>query len=126
MPITRSGNVVHKLDKYFITQAKRGDRGKLKLTIASAAGYGRLSNTEEMKRKLQEGQLQVCVLSSNEDIAIRTEDTVKLNEERYNMDYDSRGVKWTVREMQVFVNPNNNELSVEVRGRVYTLDEFFK
>jgi len=35
-------------------------------------------------------------------------------------------VQWTVREIPVFVNPNNNELSVEVNGKVYTLDEFFK
>lgn len=126
MPITKSGNAVHKLDKYFITQARRDDFGRLKLTIASAAGYGRLSNTEEMKRKLQEGQLQIVILSSNEDIAIPVDDIVKLNEERYNMNYDGRGVQWTVREIQVFVNPNNNELSVEVNGKVYTLDQFFK
>jgi photosystem P840 reaction center protein PscD len=66
------------------------------------------------------------VLSSNEDIAVPVNDTVMLNEERYNMNYDGRGVQWTVREIQVFVNPNNNELSVEVNGKVYTLDEFFK
>ncbi len=69
---------------------------------------------------------QLVVLSSNEDIAVPVNDTVILNEERYNMNYDGRGVQWTVREIPVFVNPNNNELSVEVNGKVYTLDEFFK
>ncbi len=126
MPITKSGNAVHKLDKYFITKATRDDFGRLKLTIASAAGYGRLSNTEEIKRKLADKQIQVVVLSSNEDIKIPLDDWVKLNEDRYNMNYDGRGVQWTVREIQVFVNPNNNEMSVEIGGKVYTLDQFFK
>jgi photosystem P840 reaction center protein PscD len=66
------------------------------------------------------------VLSSNEDIKYPLDDWVKLNEERYNMNYDGRGVQWTVREIQVFVNPNNNEMSVEINGKVMTLDEFFK
>jgi hypothetical protein len=66
MPITKSGNAVHKLDKYFITQARRDENGRLKLTIASAAGYGRLTNTEEIKRKLADKQIQLVVLSSNE------------------------------------------------------------
>ncbi len=126
MPITKSGNAVHKLDKYFITQARRDENGRLKLTIASAAGYGRLTNTEEIKRKLADKQLQLVVLSSNEDIKYPVDDWVKLNEERYNMNYDGRGVQWTVREIQVFVNPNNNEMSVELNGKVMTLDEFFK
>jgi photosystem P840 reaction center protein PscD len=42
------------------------------------------------------------------------------------MNYDGRGVQWTVREIQVFVNPNNNEMSVEINGKVIPLDEFFK
>jgi photosystem P840 reaction center protein PscD len=125
MPI-KSGNVVHKLDKYFITFAKRDDFGNLKLTIASAAGYGRLSNTVEMKRKLEEGQIQICILSSNDDIAIKLDQNVLLNEDRYNPNFDKRSTQWTVREIQVFVNPNNNELSVEANGKVYTLNEFFK
>jgi photosystem P840 reaction center protein PscD len=125
MPI-KSGNVVHKLDKYFITFAKRDDYGNLKLTIASAAGYGRLSNTVEMKRKLEEGQIQICILSSNDDIAIKLDQNVLLNEDRYNPNFDKRSTQWTVREIQVFVNPNNNELSVEANGKVYTLNEFFK
>lgn len=126
MPITKSGNAVHKLDKYFITQAKRDQNGRLRLTIASAAGYGRHTNTEEIKRKLADRQIQLVVLSSNDDIRIPLDDWVKLNEERYNMNFDGRGVQWTVREIQVFVNPNNNELSVEINGKVLTLDEFFK
>jgi photosystem P840 reaction center protein PscD len=126
MPITKSGNAVHKLDKYFITQARRDENGRLKLTIASAAGYGRLTNTEEIKRKLADKQIQLVVLSSNEDIKYPIDDWVKLNEERYNMNYDGRGVQWTVREIQVFVNPNNNEMSVEINGKVIPLDEFFK
>ncbi len=126
MPLNKSGNVVHKIDKYFIHSAKRDERGRLKLTISSAAGYGRISATPEFKRKIMDRTAQLVVLSSNEDIAVPVNDTVILNEERYNMNYDGRGVQWTVREIPVFVNPNNNELSVEVNGKVYTLDEFFK
>jgi photosystem P840 reaction center protein PscD len=126
MPILKSGNAVHKLDKYFIFSAKRDENGKLRLTISSAAGYGRLTNTGEITRKLEEGQIQVVVLSSNEDIGVKLDQTVQLNEERYNLNYDGRGVQWTVREIQVFVNPNNNQLSVEANGKVYTMDEFFK
>lgn len=126
MPLNKSGNVVHKVDKYFIHSAKRDERGRLKLTISSAAGYSRINATPEFKRKIMDGTAQLVVLSSNEDIAVPVNDTVMLNEERYNMNFDGRGVQWTVREIQVFVNPNNNELSVEVNGKVYTLDEFFK
>lgn len=126
MPLNKSGNPVHKVDKYFIHSAKRDERGRLKLVISSAAGYGRISATPEFKRKIADGTAQLVVLSSNEDIAVKLDETVKLNEERYNMDFDGRGVQWTVRELKVFVNPNNNELCVEANGKVYTLDEFFK
>ncbi len=126
MPITRSGNPVHKLDKYFIHSARRDESGRLKLTISSAAGYGRITNTNEIKRRLVDGTMQLVILSSNEDIAVKADDVVRNNEDRYNPNFDGRSTQWTVREMQVFVNPNNNELSVEMNGKIYTLDQFFK
>lgn len=128
MPVTpiRSGNAVHKIDKYFIHSTERDANGRIKLKLSSAAGYGRLTNTEEIKRKLRDGAIQLTVLSNNEQIKVKTGDAVKSNEERYVIDYDERGVKWTVRELQVFVNPSTNEMSVELLGKVYTIDEFFE
>lgn len=127
MPLSsKSGNAVHKVDKYFIFSTERNAQGKLKLKLSSAAGYGRPSGTEEIKRRVREGTMQLVILSNNEQIKVKASDVVKFNDERYVTDYDQRSVKWAVREMQVFVNPNTNELAVEMNGKIYPLDEFFE
>jgi photosystem P840 reaction center protein PscD len=120
----KSGNPVHKVEKYFIHSTERNEYGALKLNISSASGHSRVNGTEELKSRISDGSINLFVLSNNEQIRVNLQ--VKLNEDRYVTDFDGRGVKWTVREIEVFVNLNNNELSVEVNGRVYTLDEFFE
>ncbi|ACF13732.1 photosystem P840 reaction center protein PscD [Chloroherpeton thalassium ATCC 35110] len=126
MSIWRTGNPVHKIDKYFITKAERDDYGRLNLTFASTGGYGQLTNIPEIKKLLKNHDIQVAVLSSNEDIAINLQEFVKSSEERYVTDFDGRGVRSTMREVQVFVNPNTDEMVVDINGRLYSLNEFFK
>lgn len=126
MSVWRSGNAVHTADKYFITNTERDQNGKLNLTIASAAGYGKLNNTKQIKDLLKNHQIKLVVLSCNENIAFDAEKMVRAQEERYVTDFDGRGVRSTMREIPVFVNPNNDQMSVEIDGRVIPVDRFFK
>ncbi|NTV44935.1 MAG: photosystem P840 reaction center protein PscD [Chlorobiales bacterium] len=126
MSVWRSGNAVHTADKYFISSAERDQNGKLNLTIASAGGYGKLSNTRQIKDLLKNNQIKLVVLSCNEDIAMDIARMVKTEEERYVTDFDGRGVSATMREIPVFVNPNTDQMAVEINGRVLSVDQFFK
>ncbi|NTW50604.1 MAG: photosystem P840 reaction center protein PscD [Chlorobiales bacterium] len=126
MSVWRSGNAVHTADKYFISSAERDQNGRLSLTIASAGGYGKLSNTKQIKDLLKNNQIKLVVLSCNEDIAFDAEKMVRTQEERYVTDFDGRGVRSTMREIPVFVNPNTDQMSVEIDGKVLSVDRFFK
>jgi photosystem P840 reaction center protein PscD len=126
MSVWRTGNPVHKADKYFITDVERDQNGRVLLSLSSAGGYGKITNTPQVKELIKEGAINVFVLSSNENIAMNGEKLVRDSEERYVTDFDGRSVRCTMREMPVFVNPNNDRMSIEVNGRVYTLEEFFK
>lgn len=126
MSVWRSGNAIHTADKYFISSAERDQNGGLKLTIASAGGYGKLSNTKQIKDLLRSNQIKLVVLSCNQDIAFDAEKMVITQEERYVTDFDRRGVRSTMREIPVFVNPNTDLMSVEIDGKVLPLGQFFK
>jgi photosystem P840 reaction center protein PscD len=126
MSVWRTGNAVHTVDKYFITNTARDQNGRLKLTISSAGGYGQLTNTNQIIDLIKSGEMNLMVLTTNPNIAVDVEGAVKANEERYVTDFDNRGVRCTVREMVVFVNPSTNELSVEFNGNIMALEQFFK
>ncbi|ASQ90804.1 reaction center protein [Prosthecochloris sp. GSB1] len=121
-----SGNAVHKVAKYYITSAKRDRNGKLNVTIMPASGRRKLSPTRELIEQLQEGKIQLLVLTNQPDIAIDLEQKVLDNENRYVIDFDKRGVKWTMRDLPVFYDALRKQLCVEVDGISYTLDQFFK
>jgi len=121
-----SGNAVHKAEKYFITSAKRDRNDRLQLEICPASGRTKLSPTKEMISRLIAGEIEIYVLTTQPDIAINIEQKVLDNENRYVIDFDKRGVKWTMRDIPVFYNSLNKELCVEIDRRTYTLNEFFK
>jgi photosystem P840 reaction center protein PscD len=121
-----SGNAVHKVEKYFITSAKRDRNGALQLTICPASGRRKLSPTKEMIEKLICGEIELYVLTTQPDIAIDLKQKVLDNENRYVIDFDKRGVKWTMRDIPVFFDTSSNQLSVEIDRRTYSLNEFFK
>ncbi len=121
-----SGNALHKVAKYFITSAKRDANGELQLTIAPASGRRKLSPTKEIIEQLKEGKIQLLVLTTQQDIAIDVPQKVLDNENRYVIDFDKRGIKWTMRDLPVFYDNLRGQLCVEVDKETYTLDQFFK
>lgn len=121
-----SGNALHKVAKYYITSAKRDARGRLQLTVSPASGRRKLSPTPLMIEQLKEGKIQLFVLTTQPDIAIDVPQKVLDNENRYVIDFDNRGVKWTMRDIPVFYDNLRGQLSVEIDKETYTLDEFFK
>jgi len=52
MPLNKSGNAVHKIDKYFIHSAKRDERGRLKLTISLQLGTVESMPRQSLSAKL--------------------------------------------------------------------------
>ncbi len=121
-----SGNALYKVTKYYITAAKRGPNNKLQITISPGSGRRKLAPTREMIEQLKEGKIQLFVLTTQPDIAIDLPKKVLDNENRYVIDFDKRGVKWTMRDIPVFYNNLRGELCVEIDKITYTLDEFFK
>jgi photosystem P840 reaction center protein PscD len=121
-----SGNAVHKAQKYFITSAKRDRSGKLQLEISPASGRRTLLPTKGMIDKVISGEIELYVLTTQPDIGINLQQKVLDNENRYVIDFDKRGVKWTMRDIPVFYDTLHRQLSVEIDRKTYTLDEFFK
>ncbi|MBF0586799.1 photosystem P840 reaction center protein PscD [Prosthecochloris sp. N3] len=121
-----SGNALHKATKYYITSAKRDRNGQLDITISPASGRTKLKPTEHFIDQLKNGEVQLLVLTTQSDIAIDLNKKVLDNENRYVIDFDNRGVKWTMRDMPVYFNNMRQALCIEVDGVTYTLDEFFK
>jgi photosystem P840 reaction center protein PscD len=120
-----SGNAVHKAEKYFITSAKRDRNDRLQIELMPASGRRKLSPTKEMIRKLIDGKIEIYILTTQPDIAIDLAQKVLDNENRYVIDFDKRGVKWTMRDIPVFYHQGKG-LCVEIDRKVYTLNEFFK
>lgn len=121
-----SGNAVHKAEKYYITSAKRDTYGKLQVQISPSSGRRKLSPTKEMINKIISGEIELFVLTTQPDIGIDIKKKVIDNENRYVIDFDKRGIKWTMRDIPVFYNSLEQKLCVEIDRRTYTLDEFFK
>jgi photosystem P840 reaction center protein PscD len=90
-----------------------------------ASGRRKLSPTKEMIRKLIDGKIEIYILTTQPDIAIDLAQKVLDNENRYVIDFDKRGVKWTMRDIPVFYHQGKG-LCVEIDRKVYTLNEFFK
>jgi photosystem P840 reaction center protein PscD len=120
-----SGNAVHKAEKYFISSAKRDRNDQLQIQLVPTSGRRKLSPTKEMIRRLIDGEIEIYVLTTQPDIAINLPQQVLDNENRYVIDFDKRGVKWTMRDIPVFYHKGKG-LCVELDRRIYTLDEFFK
>ena len=121
-----SGNAAHKAEKYFITSAKRDNNGKLQVQISPASGRRKLSPTQEMINKITAGEIELFVLSTQPDIGINLPQQILDNENRYVIDFDNRGIKWTMRDIPVFYDSLERQLCIEVNRRTYTLNEFFK
>ncbi|MEI7694307.1 MAG: photosystem P840 reaction center protein PscD [Chlorobium sp.] len=121
-----SGNANHKVEKYYITSAKRDGYDKLQVQITPVSGRRKLSPTKEMINRIVAGEIELFVLSTQPDIGINLKQKVLDNENRYVIDFDKRGIKWTMRDIPVFYNSLDQKLCVEIDRRTYTLDEFFK
>lgn len=121
-----SGNAVHKAGKYFITSAKRDRNDSLQLEICPASGRMKLSLTKEIIDKIISDEIELFVLTTQPDIGINIGQKVLDNENRYVIDFDKRGVKWTMRDLPVFYDSLRKQLCVEVDRHTYTLDEFFR
>ncbi len=121
-----SGNAVHKAEKYFITSAKRDNKDNLHIQIGPASGRRKLSPTKEIINKVISGEIELFVLTTQPDIGIDLKKKVLDNENRYVIDFDKRGVKWTMRDIPVFYDSLHQKLCVEIDRRTYTLNEFFK
>ena len=121
-----SGNAAHKAEKYYITSAKRDNRDNLQVQISPVSGRRKLSPTSEMISKIISGEIELFVLSTQPDIGIDLKKKILDNENRYVIDFDNRGVKWTMRDIQVFYSTLQQKLCVEIDRRTYTLNEFFK
>jgi len=111
-----SGNAVHKAEKYFITSAKRDNRNGLQLQISPASGRRKLSPTKEIINKVISGEIELFVLTTQPDIGIDLKKKVIDNENRYVIDFDNRGVKWTMRDIPVFYDSLHRQLSIEIIG----------
>jgi photosystem P840 reaction center protein PscD len=120
-----SGNAVHKAEKYFITSAKRDQYDRLQVELMPASGRRKLSPTKEMIRRLIDGEIEIYILTTQPDIAINIGKQVIDMENRYVIDFDKRGVKWTMRDIPVFYREGKG-LCVELDNKIYTLDQFFK
>ncbi len=79
-----------------------------------------------MINKIIAGEIELFVLSTHPDIGIDLQQKVMDNENRYVIDFDKRGIKWTMRDIPVFYNSLQQNLCVEIDRRTYTLEEFFK
>jgi len=121
-----SGNAAHKAEKYFITSAKRDNRGNLQVQISPSSGRRKLSPTKVMIDKIISGEIELFVLTTQPDIGIDIKKKIIDNENRYVIDFDNRGIKWTMRDIPVFYSSLLRELCIEIDRRTYTLDEFFK
>ncbi len=121
-----SGNAAHKAEKYYITSAKRDNRGDLRVQISPASGRRKLSPTTEMIKKIMSEEIDLFVLSTQPDIGIDLNKQIIDNENRYVIDFDNRGIKWTMRDIPVFYSSLQQKLCVEIDRQTYTLDEFFK
>ena len=66
------------------------------------------------------------MLTTQPDIAIDIKKLVLDNENRYVIDFDNRGVKWTMRDIPVFYDSLHRQLAIEIDRQTYTLDKFFK
>jgi photosystem P840 reaction center protein PscD len=76
--------------------------------------------------KIISGEIELFVLTTQPDIGIDLKKKILDNENRYVIDFDNRGIKWTMRDLPVFYSSILRGLCVEVDRRTYTLDEFFK
>jgi photosystem P840 reaction center protein PscD len=121
-----SGNAAHKAEKYYITSAKRDDRGKLQVQISPSSGRRKLSPTQVMIDKIIAGEIELFVMTTQPDIGIDLKKVLLDNENRYVIDFDNRGIKWTMRDVPVFYSSLERDLCVEIARRTYTLNEFFK
>lgn len=121
-----SGNAVHKAEKYFITSAKRDYYNDLQIQISPSSGRRKLSPTKEIINKIISGEIELFVLTTQPDIGIDIKKLVLDNENRYVIDFDKRGVKWTMRDIPVFYDSLHRQLCIEIDRRTYTLNEFFK
>jgi len=116
---------VHKAEKYFITSAKRDLNDRLQVELMPASGRRKLSPTKEMIRRLIDGEIEIYILTTQPDIGINIGKQVVDMENRYVIDFDKRGVKWTMRDIPVFYREGKG-LCVELDNKIYTLDQFFK
>jgi len=121
-----SGNAAHKTRKYYITTAKRDNYGKLQIQICPVSGRRKLSPTPEIISKIISGEIELFVLTTQPDIGIDLKQKVLDNENRYVIDFDKRGIKWTMRDIPVFYDSLHQQLAVEIDRQFYTLDKFFK
>ncbi len=121
-----SGNAGHKAQKYYITSAKRDNYGDLKIQISPASGRRKLSPTSEMINKIISGEVELYVLTTHPDIGIDLSQKVLDNENRYVIDFDKRGIKWTMRDLPIFYSSLHKQLCIEIDRQTYTLNEFFK
>ena len=85
-----------------------------------------MSATKEMINKIISGEIDLFVLSTQPDIGINLDKKMLDNENRYVIDFDKRGIKWTMRDIPLFYSPLQQQLCVEIDRRTYTVDEFFK
>ena len=123
---TWSGNAAHKAEKYYITSAKRDNRDNLDVQISPVSGRRKLSPTSELINKINSGEIELFVMSTQPDIGIDLKKMIIDNENRYVIDFDKRGIKWTVRDIPVFYSTSKQKLCVEIDRRTYTLNQFFK
>ncbi len=121
-----SGNAAHKAEKYYITSAKRDNRDNLDVQISPVSGRRKLSPTSELINKINSGEIELFVMSTQPDIGIDLKKMIIDNENRYVIDFDKRGIKWTVRDIPVFYSTSKQKLCVEIDRRTYTLNQFFK
>ena len=79
-----------------------------------------------MINKIISGEIDLFVLSTQPDIGIDLKKLILDNENRYVIDFDNRGIKWTMRDIPLFYSSLQQQLCIEIDRRIYTVDEFFK